>query len=505
MIRNPGLIALASLALILVSGCKGGSSGSTFPSEEQQATNDLRNVVAGESLSGDPAAGRSLPDISDPLAQLGMKLFFSRGLGGDLDSSCVTCHHPALGGGDGMSLSIGVGSMDPELLGPGRHHSNAAPGFDGGPTVPRNAPTTFNVALWDRALFHDGRVESLGATPGSNGDDGQGIRTPDTAFGVADAEAGPNLASAQARFPVTSGEEMRGFTYAAGETNAVLRQFLEERIGDYGGGIGELVINDWLFEFQQAFGQPAGAPEDLITFENIVLAIAEYERSQTFVETPWKRFVQGDDSAIGLDAKKGALLFFRSIEDGGADCASCHTGDFFTDEEFHVVAVPQIGRGKGNGPEGNDDFGRMRETGDVDDLYAFRTPTLLNVEVTGPFGHSGAYTTLEGIVRHHLDPVATVAEYDFDQLDPSIQAFDMMTNTMLALDQLQANRDAGRPSLQDVDLSDEQVEQLIEFLRSLTDPCVKDRDCLSRWIPNAGTTNPDAVRLNAYDRYGHPF
>jgi cytochrome c peroxidase len=75
-------------------------------------------------------------------------------------------------------------------------------------------------------------------------------------------------------------------------------------------------------------------------------------------------------------------MFFSSIEDGGANCLSCHSGDFFTDEQYHVLASPQIGRGKGNdnGTLTNDDFGRARETKDDADRYKFRTPTLLNVE-----------------------------------------------------------------------------------------------------------------------------
>jgi len=58
-------------------------------------------------LTGDPTTNRSLPQITDNKAQLGMKLFYTKSLGGDKDSACVTCHHPMLGGGDNISLSIG--------------------------------------------------------------------------------------------------------------------------------------------------------------------------------------------------------------------------------------------------------------------------------------------------------------------------------------------------------------------------------------------------------------
>ena len=172
---------------------------------------ELQLIIAEEGLTGDPAAGRDLPTIEEPIAQLGKKLFFTQALGGDMDSACASCHLPTLGGGDDLPLSIGVGAPEPELLGPGRSHPEME--F----TVPRNAPTTFNIALWDKVIFHDGRIESLGGTPGANGADGMGIRTPEVALGKADPLAGSNLTMAQSRLPTTSPDEMRGLPLAPKE------------------------------------------------------------------------------------------------------------------------------------------------------------------------------------------------------------------------------------------------------------------------------------------------
>ncbi len=481
------LIVPVAVACFSLLGCSSDNGSSDTSSGVD--TEALLALVSGAGLTGDPTTGRVLPDVTDPKVQLGKKLFFSKGLGGDEDSACVTCHHPSLGGGDDLSLPIGVGAEIPNLLGPGRFHAVDAVGgeFDGGPTVPRNAPTTFNIALWDQVLFHDGRIESLGKTPGMNGDDGAGIRTPDSAFGIADANSGANLTEAQSRFPVTSPEEMRAFTFAQGST-AVIRTALEGRLS-----------GDWDAEFTTAFGDAS------ITYERIAEAIGEYERSQVFVDTPLKAFIEGDNKAISESAKRGAITFFSSIEEGGANCVSCHSGDFFTDEKFHVIAAPQIGRGKGNdnGTLSNDDFGRFRETGDAGDMYKFRTPTLLNVSATGPWGHVGAHTTLEAVIRHHLNPVEAVANFDFGQLDPTVQAADMLTNTQFALDQLVANRSNDVENvLQNVDLSEEQITDLVEFVNTLTDPCVEDRDCLAPWIPDASDVNPDGLRLNGFDNNG---
>jgi cytochrome c peroxidase len=364
--------------------------------------------------------------------------------------------------------------------------------------------------MWDQFLFHDGRVESMGKTPGANGSDGYGIRTPDRPWGYPDVDAGHNLAEAQARFPITSEDEMRGFDFgtedgnSGDERNDRSRKLLAQIVGGYGDGRGVLQKNEWLAEFQAAFNSTAG-PETLITFENIAYAIGEYERSQVFVDTPWKAYVEGDDDIISESAKRGALLFFQTIDEGGADCASCHSGDFFTDEQFYVLAVPQIGRGKGSGVYGDDDWGRYLETGYDEDMYAFRTPTLLNVEVTWPYGHDGAYATLEGIVRHHLNPAEAINNYDWSQLDPAIRIVSAEEYTMRALAKLKQNRTAGITTVVDVELSDEQVDDIVNFMLALTDPCVKDRVCLAQWIPDETDTDPDGLRLTAVDRDGNPW
>ncbi len=462
-------------------------SASTVSADASLDT-QLRTLIQQQGLTGDPSIGRELPSIDDPVAQLGKLLFFTKALGGDKDSACVTCHAPNLGGGDDLSLPIGVGADNPDLLGPGRTHPS------GHPTVPRNAPTTFNIAMWDQAIFHDGRIESLGKTPGADGADGKGIRTPEVPLGVADPNASENLVAAQSRFPLTSPEEMRGFQFEAGAGAQAARDHLAARLGDYGAGIGELANPAWLAEFERGFGHTA-TPERIITEQYIAEAIGRYERSQVFVDNAWKAYVQGDDNALSESAKRGALLFFSPYEEGGTNCAVCHSGDFFTDEQYHVQAIPQVGPGKGDGPDGSDDFGRFRETGQFVDLYAFRTPTLLNVEETGPWGHDGAYTTLEGIVRHHLNPARAVASYDFSQLDPSIQTEHTVENTAKALAQLESNRTMGLLTVQDVELTDGQVADLIAFLRSLTDPCVTSEKCLAPWMLGGDDPDPDGLLL----------
>ncbi|MBV1920183.1 MAG: cytochrome-c peroxidase [Pseudomonadales bacterium] len=114
-------ITLISTMLFLQIGC--GSSASDA---------ELDAIILNQNLTGDPASERDLADISDPVAQLGMALFYSKSLGGAMDAACVTCHHPGLGGGDGLSFPVGVDSLDADVLGLGRTNSANLP------IVPRN-------------------------------------------------------------------------------------------------------------------------------------------------------------------------------------------------------------------------------------------------------------------------------------------------------------------------------------------------------------------------------
>lgn len=490
------------LSAFILSACGGGDAVTN--EQTAQPDDDLANYIQANNMTGDPSINRTMPDITEPLPQLGKLLFFSKALSGDQDAACVTCHHPMLGGGDDLPLAIGVAAENPDQLGPGRLHDPFAVNWDGGPTMPRNVPSVFNVAMLDKAMFWDGRLNSLGGTPGMNGDDGSGIRTPDSPLGVADPNAGITLPSSLARFPVLVHEEMRGFAFEAGQDNDAVRNHLAARLGNYGVGVGELAVNNWLPLFQSAFNSNAPA-ETLITYGNIAEAIGEYMRSQVFIDTPWKAYVEGDLNAISESAKRGALLFYRTIEQGGANCVSCHSGEYFTDESIHVIAVPQIGRGKGNGPTGDDDFGRFIETQNPADLYAFLTPTLLNVTATGPWGHSGAFESLEAIVRHHLNVEDSVAAFNYQQISQQgIQTTNAVANTQNAVNQLLENRAVNKENvLRDVNLTDGQVNDLMAFLAALTDPCVEDRACLSPWIPDNNDPNPDNLRIIAVDAQGN--
>ncbi|WP_250655424.1 cytochrome-c peroxidase [Alkalimarinus coralli] len=517
---NP-LVLASTLMLVLpvLSGCKSESETSIDPGATGSGTIEPENtetlseldislqaLISDLDLAISPVENRDLPDINDPLPQLGKKLFFSKSLSGQFDTACVSCHHPALGGADGLSLPVGVESVNPELLGPGRVHQS------GIPPVPRNSPTVFNVGLWDTGLFFDSRVESIGKEPGTNGAI-SGIRTPDSIFLTADSQAGANLAAAQARFPVTSVDEMKTSTFENGSDNNTIREHLAARIGDYAVGAGELTSNNWLPEFQQAFATTETA-ETLITFDNIALAIGEYERSMVFVDSPWQRYLDGDTSALTEQQKQGAVLFFTPSTEGGAGCAACHNGPLLSDGRHHTVAFPQFGPGKGDGD--NDDFGRERETGDSDDRYKFRTPSLLNITLTAPYGHTGAYESLRQVIGHYRNANRSVNNFfdrgawcQLDQFESVANCAtlypDAASNSQLALNKLNAERQAGQSLFVPTAISNEDEDRLIAFLTALTDDCALNRSCLSPWVADSSSNGPDNQQLNATDDQNNPL
>ena len=133
-------------------------------------------------------------------------------------------------------------------------------------------------------------------------------------------------------------------------------------------GVWELIaeklraVPEYLDLFVAAFPDEISLMED-ISYVQAANAIAAYEavafRSSN---SPFDRFLRGERRALSREARLGMQLFY-----GAARCGNCHSGVFQTNQQFHSIALPQIGPGKGdNQPgysDGRDDFGRERVTG----------------------------------------------------------------------------------------------------------------------------------------------
>ena len=148
------------------------------------------------------------------------------------------------------------------------------------------------------------------------------------------------------KFPLTNHNEMRAYLFSA-ESQQQYRERLVARLrGERDSGLlSDDGPENWLALFRQAFSQPEASAEEVITLVNVQRALAAYMQSMIFIESSWKRYVEGNNNVLSLSAKRGAQRFFASKDEGGLGCASCHSGDFFTNEEFYNVGFPQIGRG----------------------------------------------------------------------------------------------------------------------------------------------------------------
>ncbi len=274
-----------------------------------------------------------------------------------------------------------------------------------------------------------------------------------------------SVLAAQAMFPVTSRDEMRG---REGENE--LADFVDTDLQ----GIWDAIMVRLLAvpEYVDLFGNayPDIAPQDL-GFEHAANAIAAFESvGFTYLDSPFDLYLESESNNALLSdaAKRGALLFY-----GDAGCAKCHSGSLLTDQQHYNIGIPPLGPGKA--PEKPLDFGRARETGKRRDLYAFRTPPLRNVLLTGPWMHNGAYATLRGAIVHHLNPEAALLNYDPSQLDVRLQgtvldAPEVIYDIINTLD--------GRIKRK-VKLREQELSDLEEFLISLTSESAASGELLS--------------------------
>jgi cytochrome c peroxidase len=104
----------------------------------------------------------------------------------------------------------------------------------------------------------------------------------------------------------------------------------------------------------------------------------------------------------------------------------------------------------------------------LEDAYRFRTPSLRNVALTAPYGHNGAYATLEGIVRHHLD-----ARAGFQDWQPQMAALPEVpwlasADFLPMQDSRERSRLASQLDIEPVSLSNAEVRQIVAFLHALT-------------------------------------
>jgi cytochrome c peroxidase len=138
-------------------------------------------------------------------------------------------------------------------------------------------------------------------------------------------------------------------------------------------------IPEYRTRFREAFGNGQG------TLDQIVQAIATFERLVVSGNSPYDRYIAGDRAALTATQQRGLAVFTKQ-------CASCHTPPLFTNGSYI-----RIGFGKRGVDDGREEF-----TGQAPDRGAFRVPTLREAAYTAPYMHDGSVTNLEEVVHLYL-------------------------------------------------------------------------------------------------------
>ncbi|MEO0401466.1 MAG: cytochrome c peroxidase, partial [Pseudomonadota bacterium] len=384
------------------------------------------------------------PDAAQ--AKLGQLLFYDRILSGNRNIACSTCHHPDLGTGDGLSLGIGEGG---EGLGPQRTAGTGDSRIR--KRIPRNAPGLWNLGAKDlTVMFHDGRLSAAD--------------TYENGFNSPAEERLPegleNLLAAQAVFPLVAQFEMAGNPKENEVAGAV-----HNRI-DYAWPIlADRVRHIPAYADQFAVVYPHIQSGEDITIADIANALSAFMIWEwTSFDSPFDAYLSGDMTALTPMQKVGMTLFY-----GKANCATCHSGALMSDQDFHALGLPPFGPGRTRAFDPMvRDVGRMGESDTLEDAYAFRTPMLRNVALTGPYGHNGAYATLEDMVRHHLDPAR-----GFDAWTPAMAELPEVPwlaggDFMVWQDSREIARQRSAVTLKANLMSNAGIDALVDFLGALT-------------------------------------
>ena len=136
-------------------------------------------------------------------------------------------------------------------------------------------------------------------------------------------------------------------------------------------------------EFKAVYKQD----KDVISRKNIKDAIAEFERSLVTINSPFDRYLKGDNNAIDAQAKEGYRLFKHY------GCASCHQGANVGGNMYQTFGVAAFYFAK-QGMITEGDRGRFNVTGNPQDMYLFKVPSLRMAALTAPYLHNGKAKTL---------------------------------------------------------------------------------------------------------------
>jgi cytochrome c peroxidase len=167
-------------------------------------------------------------------------------------------------------------------------------------------------------------------------------------------------------------------------------------------------------EYTQWFADAFPGDAQPISSDNVARAIAAFERTLISGNSPYDRYIAGDDSAYNESQMRGYELFNGEK----LECFHCHSQFNLTDNvhwqgkselelRYHNTGLYNLD-GKGAYPEPN--TGLYAETKNPRHMGMFKAPSLRNVAVTAPYMHDGSIKTLSEVLDHYAAAGRTIAE-----------------------------------------------------------------------------------------------
>lgn len=222
--------------------------------------------------------------------------------------------------------------------------------------------------------------------------------------------------------------------------------------------------------YRKLFRKAFSGDQDPYSVLNTLRAIASFVRSIVSFDSPYDRYVAGDETALNDSAQRGLALFFSEK----TECFHCHGGFNFTDSSthanstiesvgFHNNGLYNIGE---NGGYPDDNTGLYDLTGKPRDMGRFKAPSLRNIAMTAPYMHDGSLASLDDVLDHYLQGGRTIADGPY--------AGDGSRNPYKSV------------FVRKFQLTDTEREDLLAFLRALTDQTVLQDPAFSNPFSAAG-------------------
>jgi cytochrome c peroxidase len=370
----------------------------------------------------------------------------------------------------GLVAKAGCGGADdpgagpePDAAPPDGYTWNLPRGFPE-PVVPDDNPMTEEKVELGRHLFYDERLSGNGTQACATCHVQEhafagGVATNIGSTGEPIPRTSQPLVNAAYSYPLTwASLELRTL-----EDQIRVPMFREDPVELGITGHEEVVLERLRDEerYHELFADAFPEDDDPFHFDNVVKALASFVRSiVSSGNAPFHRFAYyGEDDALTDSQRRGFEIMFGEQDMDRVECHHCHglnfamtnavrrQGSTFLEfRVFHNIGLYNLD-GAGGYPEPN--TGLFAETGDPADMGRFRVPTLLNVEVSGPYMHDGSVATLEEVIEIYAGAGQVI--------DEGPNAGDGRQNP---------HKSTFVPGFE---LEEQEREDLLNFLRSLTD------------------------------------